>query len=141
MQSDIFIVKASWEGLSVKYVNLRKQPLIAVNNFIMGVAIVPFEFQDVSAEKFESDWLTDVLKTANQEYLLFTISPCQFQKLVDEKMHYYHQLPIFNTAITDNGILHLAHLLTDEIENPKPLNQQFVLAIATILITHCLQKI
>lgn len=141
MQSDISILKASWDRLRVKYVHSEKRPLCSGNTLMMRIAILTRGVAAANAEQFESDQLSYAQKTPLLEYLQITLSPLRFQQILDQTMLYPNQLPILKMQITDPSILHLAHLLRAEMETPKPLSQQFISSIVTILITHCLQQL
>jgi hypothetical protein len=141
MLSDISILKASWDGLRVKYVHSVKLPLCSGNTLMMRVAILPKRVAAANPEQFESNWLSDAQKCPLLEYLQITLSPLRFQQIVEQTMLSPNHLPILKMQITDPSILHLAHLLRAEMETPKPLSQQFISSIVTILITHCLQQL
>ncbi|MBW4592928.1 MAG: hypothetical protein KME46_08385 [Brasilonema angustatum HA4187-MV1] len=141
MQPDICILKASWDGLSVKYVVSDKLPLCSGNTLMMRVAILPKGVVAASIEQFESDWLSEAQKTPLPDYLQIILSLSRFEQIVDQKILSPNQLPILVKEITDPSILHLAHLLRAEMETPKPLSQQFICSIVTILTTHCLQQL
>ncbi|KAB8332163.1 hypothetical protein SD80_021975 [Scytonema tolypothrichoides VB-61278] len=140
MQSNISILKASWDELIVKYVHSEKLPLCSGNTLMMRVAILTRGVAAANAEQFESDQLSDVQKTPLLEYLQITLSLLRFQQIFDQTMLSPNQRPILKMQITDPSILHLAHLLRAEMETPKPMSQQVVSSIVTILITHCLQQ-
>jgi hypothetical protein len=141
MQPDIFILKASWDGIRVKYVRSAKLPQGSGNTLIVNIAILHLGVTATIAEQFESDWLTDAQKTALLDYLQITLSPLRFKQIVDQKMLSLIQQPILKMQINDPSILHLAHLLRAEMETPKFLSQQFVSSIVTTLIIHCWQQL
>ena len=141
MQPDICILKGSWDGLRLKYVVSEKLPLCSSDTLMMRVAILPKGAVAANAEEFESDWLSDAQKTPLPEYLQIRLSLSRFEQIVNQKILSPNQLPILVKEITDPSILHLAHLLRAEMETPKPLSQQFICSIVTILITHYLQQL
>ncbi|MBP5971470.1 hypothetical protein HW132_01645 [Brasilonema sp. CT11] len=141
MQPDICILKASWDGLRIKYIVSKKLPLCSSNTLMMRVAILPKGVVAASTEQFESDWLSEPQKTPVPDYLQIILSQSRFEQIVDQKILSANQLPVLVKEITDPSILHLAHLLRAEMETPKPLSQQFICSIVTILTTHGLQQL
>jgi hypothetical protein len=141
MQPDILILKASWDGLRVKYVHSSKLPQSSGNTLIISIAPLHLGATAAIAEQFESDWLSDVQKNPLLDYLQITLSLLRFEQIIDQKMLSLNQQPILKMQISDPSILHLAHLLRAEIETPKFLSQQFVSSIITTLIIHCCQQL
>ncbi|MBW4558122.1 MAG: hypothetical protein KME59_19740 [Trichormus sp. ATA11-4-KO1] len=141
MQPDIFILKANGDGIRVKYVRSLQLPQNSDNNLIISIAPLYLEATAAIAEQFESDWLNDVQKTPLLDYLQITLSLLRFEEIIDTKMIFLNQPPIFKMQINDPSILHLAYLLRGEMECPKFLSQQFVSSIVTTLIIYCWQQL
>lgn len=139
MQSDLLILKASWNGLAIKYAYSVKPPVYSSNTLIVSIAVPMGGF--ANAEEFESDWLNDVQKKPLLDYLQITLSLLRFEEIVDQKMLCCDWQPILKRQITNPSILHLAHLLRAEMETPKFLSQQFVSSIVTTFIIHCWQQL
>ncbi|MBW4607441.1 MAG: hypothetical protein KME22_09505 [Hassallia sp. WJT32-NPBG1] len=141
MQPDIFILKASWDGIRVKYVRSLQLPESSDNTLIISIAPLHLGATAAFAKQYESDWLSDIQKKPLLDYLQITLSLLRFEEIIDQKMLSLNQQPIFKMQINDPSILHLAHLLRDEIETPNLLSQKFFSSIVTTLIIYCWQQL
>lgn len=141
IQPDIFILKANGDGIRVKYARSLQLPQNSDNTLIISIAPLHLGATAAIAEQFESDWLNDVQKTPLLDYLQITLSLLRFEEIIDKKIVFINQPPIFKMHINDPSILHLAYLLRGEMECPKFLSQQFVASIVTTLIIYCWQQL
>jgi hypothetical protein len=127
----MFFLNASWDGLDAKYINLGIPPL-KEGCLTIGVAIYPIKAH------FDDNWLSGAYINHIREYLLLTICPSRFERLINETK-LCTITDIQQVKVIDPSILHMAHLLLTEIEYPKPLSQQFASSIAGVIVTHCLR--
>ncbi|GAA6620077.1 hypothetical protein [Scytonema sp. NUACC26] len=148
IQSDIIILKSSWDGLAIKYAYPVKPPVCSSNTLIVSLAIlqmgvttsIPTECF-ANLEQFESNWLRDVQQKPLLDYLQIALSLLRFEQIIDQKILCLHRKLILKIQITDPSILHLTHLLRAEMETPRFLSQQFVSSIITTLLIHSWQQL
>ncbi len=107
MQSDLLILKASWDELIIKYVYSIKPPVCSSNTLRVSIVIsqigvtaaLPTEgFANV--EEFESDWLNDVQKKPLLDYLQITLSLLRFEQIVNQNILYCDRQSILKRQIT-----------------------------------------
>jgi hypothetical protein len=148
MPSDILILKASWDGLAIKYTYSVKPPVCSSNTLIVSIAILHIEANTAiptgyfpKTAQFESNWLSDFQQKPLLDYLQIALSLLRFEQIIDQKILCPNRQPILKMQITDPSILHLTNLLRDEMETPRFLSQQFVSSIVTTLLIHSWQQL
>ena len=127
MHPDYFILEGSWDGLDIKYIYSENSISDALMMYISSI------------EKGLTDGLNNLYHNQRLNCLEINFSASLFQEIfgqtISTSLHNTSLHELIQVEIVDPSMLHLAYLLQSEMETPKILSQEYVLAIVTAMIT------
>jgi len=117
------VLKASWNGLDIKYINSQNPTSDALIMYV------------INSEYFAIDLFDNTNQNSPKDSLEISFRNSLFQQTFGKNIFILTH-PLMQLEITNPSMLHLVNLLKIEMEAPKFLSQQYVLAIVTALIVN-----